>query len=159
MSNRAFFVDRMKAELPAFKKVLAALPEEKLDYKPHERSPDARQLAWTLAAEAEACVDVLTKYQAEWKEVTPPPLAEMRTRFEKAWNDVTEKAAAMDDAGWAKKTQFLYGGKVVDEQPAGQFLWFILFDAIHHRGQLSAYLRPMGAKVPAIYGPSADEKG
>jgi uncharacterized damage-inducible protein DinB len=39
-----------------------------------------------------------------------------------------------------------------------QFLWFILFDAIHHRGQLSAYLRPMGGKVPSIYGPSADSK-
>jgi uncharacterized damage-inducible protein DinB len=48
---------------------------------------------------------------------------------------------------------------MVSEQPVGQFLWFILFDAIHHRGQLSAYLRPMGGKVPAIYGPSADEHG
>ena len=49
-------------------------------------------------------------------------------------------------------------GKVVSEQPVGQFLWFILFDAIHHRGQLAAYLRPMGGKVPAIYGPSADAR-
>jgi uncharacterized damage-inducible protein DinB len=46
----------------------------------------------------------------------------------------------------------------MSEQPIGQFLWFIHFDAIHHRGQLSAYLRPMGANVPAIYGPSADER-
>ena len=52
---------------------------------------------------------------------------------------------------------FYYEGKVVSEQPIGQFLWFILFDSIHHRGQLSTYLRPMGGKVPAIYGPSADE--
>jgi uncharacterized damage-inducible protein DinB len=48
---------------------------------------------------------------------------------------------------------------MVSEQPVGTFLWFILFDAIHHRGQLSAYLRPMGGKVPSIYGPSADERG
>ena len=40
-----------------------------------------------------------------------------------------------------------------------QFLWDFMFDAIHHRGQLSAYLRPMGGKVPSIYGPSADETG
>ena len=59
----------------------------------------------------------------------------------------------MDDAAWDKKAQFYYQGKMVSEQPAGQFLWFILFDVIHHRGQLSAYLRPMGGKVPAIYGP------
>jgi uncharacterized damage-inducible protein DinB len=47
---------------------------------------------------------------------------------------------------------------VVSEQPIGQFLWFIFVDAIHHRGQLSAYLRPMGGNVPAIYGPSADSR-
>jgi len=41
----------------------------------------------------------------------------------------------------------------------GQFLWGFLFDCIHHRGQLSTYLRPMGGKVPSIYGPSADDPG
>jgi uncharacterized damage-inducible protein DinB len=44
------------------------------------------------------------------------------------------------------------------EKPIGEWLLFVLFDAIHHRGQLSAYIRPMGGKVPAIYGPSADER-
>ena len=41
----------------------------------------------------------------------------------------------------------------------GEMLWGFLFDAIHHRGQLSSYLRPMGAKVPSIYGPSGDDPG
>jgi GMP synthase (glutamine-hydrolysing) len=49
-------------------------------------------------------------------------------------------------------------GKMVMEMPIGEFLWFILFDAIHHRGQLSAYIRPMGGSVPAIYGPSGDSR-
>lgn len=44
------------------------------------------------------------------------------------------------------------------ESPVGEFLWYLFFDAIHHRGQLAAYLRPMGGKVPAIYGPSADTR-
>ena len=61
-------------------------------------------------------------------------------------------------ASWNRSAQFYYGGKLASEQPVGTFLWLILFDAIHHRGQLSAYLRPMGGKVPAIYGPSADER-
>jgi uncharacterized damage-inducible protein DinB len=47
-------------------------------------------------------------------------------------------------------------GVVILQQPLGQILWLFLFDGIHHRGQLSAYLRPMGATVPSIYGPSAD---
>jgi uncharacterized damage-inducible protein DinB len=45
------------------------------------------------------------------------------------------------------------------EQPLGDLLWFFFFDAIHHRGQLSTYIRPMGGKVPSIYGPSADSTG
>jgi uncharacterized damage-inducible protein DinB len=50
-------------------------------------------------------------------------------------------------------------GTPVWEAPLGDMLWGFLFDAIHHRGQLSAYLRPMGAKVPSIYGPSGDDPG
>jgi uncharacterized damage-inducible protein DinB len=64
----------------------------------------------------------------------------------------------MSDAEWERNAQFFYNGKMVSEQPVGEFLWMIHFDAIHHRGQLTSYLRPMGAKVPAIYGPSADER-
>jgi uncharacterized damage-inducible protein DinB len=64
----------------------------------------------------------------------------------------------MDPATWDKNGQLVSGGKVVLEQPIGGFLWLILFDAIHHRGQLTTYIRPMGGKVPSIYGPSGDER-
>jgi uncharacterized damage-inducible protein DinB len=82
----------------------------------------------------------------------------MLERFEKWSNELTELVAKMDEASWNATAQFYYNGKVVSERPVGQFLWFILFDAIHHRGQLSAYLRPMGGPVPAIYGPSGDSQ-
>jgi uncharacterized damage-inducible protein DinB len=78
--------------------------------------------------------------------------------FERWSNELTDRVSAMDEASWSRVAQFYYSGKVVSEQPVGQFLWFILFDAIHHRGQLSAYLRPMGGTVPSIYGPSADSE-
>ncbi len=68
-----------------------------------------------------------------------------------------ERVRAMDDAAWSRKGTLRSKGKVMMEPPVGEFLWFLLFDAIHHRGQLSAYIRPMGGKVPSIYGPSADE--
>jgi uncharacterized damage-inducible protein DinB len=53
----------------------------------------------------------------------------------------------------------LVGDYVAWEGAAGEIMWGFLFDKIHHRGQLSTYLRPMGGKVPAIYGPSADSDG
>ena len=51
------------------------------------------------------------------------------------------------------------GDKLYMEQPLGTFLWYFFFDAIHHRGQLSTYIRPMGGKGPSIYGPSGDDPG
>jgi uncharacterized damage-inducible protein DinB len=81
----------------------------------------------------------------------------MLALFEQWSNELTDVAARMDDVSWNRTAQFYYQGRLVSEQPVGQFLWFILFDAIHHRGQLSTYLRPMGANVPSIYGPSGDK--
>jgi uncharacterized damage-inducible protein DinB len=80
----------------------------------------------------------------------------MLEKFEIWSKELRDRVSKMDDEAWDRTAQFYFNGKMVSEQPVGGFLWFILFDAIHHRGQLSAYLRPMGGKVPAIYGPSAD---
>ena len=156
MTLREFYLERRRAELPVFMRVLRALPKEALGYKPHERSPSAEQLVWTLARELRSCLDVVIENRAEWNELPPPPFEEMLEMFERWSNELTERVSKMDDAAWERVAQFYYQGKMVSEQPVGTFLWFILFDAIHHRGQLSAYLRPMGGKVPSIYGPSAD---
>jgi uncharacterized damage-inducible protein DinB len=156
MTLREFYLERQQAEFPAFINVLKALPKDQLSYKPHDRSPSAERLVWTLTAELSACIDVVKTNQAEWKDIPPPPLEEMLEKFELWSKELTELVSKMDDASFDKPAKFYYDGKVVSEQPVGTFLWFILFDSIHHRGQLSAYLRPMGGKVPAIYGPSAD---
>jgi uncharacterized damage-inducible protein DinB len=159
MTTREFFLERQKAELPVFMKVLRALPKERLGYKPDDRSPSAEQIVWTLAHEFKVCTDVAEKHKGEWQVLDAPPLDDMLKIFEKSSTDLADRVSKMDDTTWDKKAQFFYQGKMVSEQPVGQFLWFVLFDAIHHRGQLSAYLRPMGGKVPAIYGPSPDEMG
>jgi uncharacterized damage-inducible protein DinB len=159
MTLREFYIQRQKAELPAFLKVLRSLPKEQLNYKPHDRSPSAEQLVWTLTGEVKACIDVVDTAKAEWKNIQPPPLEQMIEMFENWSNELSEKVSKMTESDWTKTAQFVYEGKVVSEQPVSQFIWFILFDAIHHRGQLSAYIRPMGGKVPSIYGPSADDPG
>ncbi|HLJ49902.1 MAG TPA: DinB family protein [Bryobacteraceae bacterium] len=158
MTLREFYIERRKAELPVFLRVLQAIPADRLGYKPHDRSPSAEQVIWTLTNELKSCLDAATQFKAEWKVEPPPPLDEMLRLFEQLSNDLTDAVSKMDEDSWKRVAQFYYNGKVVSEQPVGQFLWFILFDAIHDRGQLSAYLRPMGASVPAIYGPSADSR-
>ncbi len=158
MTQREFYLERRRAEFPAFLKVLKALPAGQMHYKPHERSPSAEQLAWTLTWELRSCLDVVKEHRAEWKSDPAPPLAEMISLFETLSNELTERVAAMDEKTWDQTAKFYYNGEVVSEQPISQFLWMIMFDAIHHRGQLTTYLRPMGSKVPAIYGPSGDER-
>ena len=158
MTTREFYIARRKAELPTFMKVLKALPKDRLDYKPDERSPSAEQVVWTLVHQTSICVDVARDARGEWKDSPTPPLEEMFRTFERASDELIDIVSKMDEKAWDQKAQFYYQGKVVSEQPVGNFLWSMMFDAIHHRGQLSAYLRPMGGKVPAIYGPSADEQ-
>ena len=159
MTIREFYLQRREAEMPAFMKVLKALPKDQVGYKPHEKSPDVEQLVWTLTSELKACIDIIADSRLDWKHVPPPPLEEMIEKFEGWANELRDKVAGMTDEAWDKKAQLFFDGKLIMESPTGEFLWFLLFDAIHHRGQLSAYLRPMGGKVPSIYGPSADEQG
>ncbi len=158
MTLRDFYLKRATAEFPVFLKVLRALPED-LSYKPHDRSPSAEQLVWTMTNELKALNDVVETGKSEWENIKPPSRDEMIRMFEKWSTELLDKVAALDDASQERNAQFLYQGQVVMERPTVEFLWDFMFDAIHHRGQLSAYLRPMGAKVPAIYGLSADETG
>jgi len=158
MTIREYYVERRKAELPVFLKVLRALPADRMNYKPHERSPSAEQIAWTLTGELRSCLEVVRENRAEWKTEPAPPLPEMIALFEKWSNELIEGVTAMSEENWQRPAKFYYNGQMVSEQPVEQFLWMVHFDSIHHRGQLTAYLRPMGSKVPAIYGPSADER-
>jgi len=158
MTLRDFYLKRAKAEFPVFLKVLRAVPNY-LSYKPHERSPSAEQLVWTITNEMKALIDVVDTGKAEWEEKKPPSLEEMIGMYEKWSTELIDKVSAMDDAAEERNAQFLYQGHVVMEKPTVEVLWDVMFDAIHHRGQLSAYLRPMGGKVPSIYGPSADDTG
>lgn len=159
MTTREFFLARRRVEHPVFLKVLESVPASGMSYRPHERSPSTEQIVWTMTGELRSCLEAATAYRAEWRGDPAPSLHEMRSMFEQWSNELNDVVSRMDDAAWNHPVQFFVQDRMVLEQPVGEFLWFILFDAIHHRGQLSTYLRPMGATVPPIYGPSADSRG
>jgi len=159
MTSREFYLQRLKIEIPVTLQVLRSLPKDRLSYKPDDRSPSAEQLAWTLTQELKSCVEAITDFKGEWKVVPPPPIGEILKKFEEEAKVLGDLVSKADDESWGRVAKFYYEGQLVSEHPAGLFLWLCLFDSIHHRGQLTAYLRPMGGKVPAIYGPSADDNG
>ena len=88
-----------------------------------------------------------------------PTVPEAVAAYERNAEDLQKRLPLIDDDRWNTQAKFLVDGNVAWETSLGDMLFGFLFDAIHHRGQLSSYLRPMGAKVPAIYGPSADDPG
>ena len=160
MSNLEFCRSRRKAELPAFVRVLKALPQGRLDYRPDPKARTAAELAGVIVAEEAALVALLDTGTIRWKEDPPAQkVEEIVAAFERNAAAVDERLARLDEAGWEKKGSFLMEGSPAWEDTIGQFMWGFLFDAVHHRGQLSTYLRPMGGKVPSIYGPSADDPG
>ncbi len=160
MTNLAFCISRRKAETPAFIRVLKAIPGDQSAYRPDPKARTAAELAWLLAQEEAALTCLLKDGVAEWKESGPPgEIGEIVASFEQSCADVNDRMERLAEADWEKKVRLVVGEGAAWEDTLGNMIWGFLFDAIHHRGQLSTYLRPMGSKVPSIYGPSADDPG
>ena|SRR5579872_7196790 len=83
-------------------------------------------------------------------------LAKILNRFEEMSHRHAVQLKSFPLENWSRVAQLRAGDRIAMEGPASDILWLFHFDEIHHRGQLSTYLRPMGAKVPSIYGLSGD---
>jgi uncharacterized damage-inducible protein DinB len=144
-------------EHPTTRKVIAAVPETGLDYKPHEKSMSAMELAWHIAsAEIWFLNGIADGAFANGDSSRPAEMnsiAAVLAYYDKEYPVALARVNALSPEALAKPVDF-YG---VFNMPAVTYLGFMNSHSIHHRGQLSVYLRPMGAKVPSIYGGSADE--
>jgi uncharacterized damage-inducible protein DinB len=156
---REYYLQCLDAEVPTFIRVLKAVPPDQAGYKPHPRSTSAGDLVWLLAVELRDACELLEHGDVNYMETPAPGVAESVAAYEKNAAALRIQLAKVDDARWESPARLKMDGKVVWETTVGDMLFGFLFDAIHHRGQLSSYLRPMGAKVPSIYGPSADDPG
>ena len=135
------------------------MPADQAVYRPHPRSTSAGDLVWLLASELHDACELVERGEVSYVARPAPTVPESIAAYEKNAAELETRVAKVDDATWDSKARFLVDGKVAWETSLGDMLFGFLFDAIHHRGQLSSYLRPMGAKVPSIYGPSADDPG
>jgi uncharacterized damage-inducible protein DinB len=156
---REYYMQCLDAEVPAFIRVLKAVPTDQAGYKPHPRSTSAGDLAWLLAVELHDACELIDSGEVNYVQKPAPGVAESVAAYEKNAATLKSRLAKVDDAKWDSPARLKMDGKVLWETTVGDMLFGFLFDAVHHRGQLSSYLRPMGAKVPSIYGPSADDPG
>jgi uncharacterized damage-inducible protein DinB len=142
------------------RKVIQAVPDDGLDWQPDPTSRTARQLIGHIIGHEQDVIELLDDRVIHHRNVVPfGSIAEALEIYDAACAEVEEKASSADGETWGCTSQFLVGDHVAWEASAGEVAWGMLFDSIHHRGQLSTYLRPLGAKVPAMYGPSADDDG
>jgi uncharacterized damage-inducible protein DinB len=160
MKIHEFFIKRWEAEQPAFLNVLRALPNDQLNYKPHERCTCAGDLAWQLAEEQKQLAEIVGTGRVHFEQKPRPAgVDEIVAAWEKSTEDLRNRLQSLDEKKTEGEASFLVDGKPVWSDNLGNMIWGYLFDMVHHRGQLTSYLRPMGGKVPSIYGPSADDKG
>lgn len=156
MNDREMFLRKWEQEHPAFLRLLRALPPGRLDYRPHPNSRSAAELVCLLGHSEKVGCDLVDSGEIDWIEPKPAPLEQMIEAFERNYRELTDRLKKLDDEGWEKKGRFVEEGHLVMEGPQRDIFWLLFLDGIHHRGQLSTYIRPMGGKVPSIYGPSGD---
>jgi uncharacterized damage-inducible protein DinB len=161
-SRKQLFLDAFEREHERTMRVLRAYPNDQSDFRPHERSRSAREVAWPLVLGQERLMVKALTAGFDWsgpQEPLPPmpaTIGEIADAAEHAHRKAVDAFVAADDSRLDGTVQFFVGPKTLGDYPILEFLYFLLFDHVHHRGQLSVYLRIVG-EVPAIYGPSGDE--
>ncbi|HXJ16263.1 MAG TPA: DinB family protein [Candidatus Polarisedimenticolia bacterium] len=158
MDYKDFFIKYWEKEAPATRKVIGRIPQDRCEYRADPKARTAREMAWLIVREEAALAEGLEKGVFDWKEIpAPATVREIVAEYDRQHDAVTKRLRAVPGARWEEQLPFLFNGQEVMREIGYDMAWGFLLDQIHHRGQLSTYLRPMGAKVPAIYGPSADE--
>jgi uncharacterized damage-inducible protein DinB len=164
MTLTQLFLDELDREAPRTRRTLEQVPAGKDDWKPHEKSMPLGRLAglvatmpsWVGLIIRQDELDVMPKGGGEWKMPAHGELVSM------LGSTVADARAALtgtsDDFLLTTKWRLLANGNVVNEEFRHIVLRELHTHLAHHRGQLTVYLRLLGAKVPAIYGPSADDQ-
>ncbi|HET7622512.1 MAG TPA: DinB family protein [Gemmatimonadaceae bacterium] len=158
-SAKEMFPEAYEREHATTLKVLRAFPAEQSDFRPHERSNAALQLAWTFVLEERMMLLAIKGESVVGSGFPSPPGSweKVLEAFQEQHARLLDRLRSAGESDYAGTVQFFVGPNKMGDIPTYTFLWSMLSDQIHHRGQLSVYLRMAGGKVPSIYGPSADE--
>lgn len=152
-------------EMGQTRKVLDRVPDGQFDWRPHATSMTLGRLAehltemplWATTTMAQGGIDVMTPRPADYQ--SPATRSEVLAMFDAnlkaARAHLVNKTDSEFDAPWTLNV----GGKEVFTMPKASVMRsFVLNHMVHHRGQMTVYLRMLGVKIPSIYGPSGDEQ-
>jgi len=163
---KEFLAAELEREVERSRRALQQLPEGKAEFKPHDKSMQFGYLADMVATipswiAMQLTQDSLDIAPADGKHAMPRTPKITSADHIKALDEAADKARRAfketTDAHLATNWQLKARGNVVQEGPRHQLIQETFNHWAHHRGQMTVYLRLMGAKVPALFGPSADE--
>ncbi|MFN2567192.1 MAG: DinB family protein [Gemmatimonadaceae bacterium] len=162
-SPKQRFLETYEQEHEKTMRVLRAYPVDQAEFRPNERCKSARELAWIFAIEPRlGSMVVFNDAFATGIPSGKPPEApgsweEVLGAVEQAHKEFADRVRSMPDEKLEETSKFMTAPKTLGDVRRLDFLWFLLHDEIHHRGQFSVYLRAAGGRVPSIYGPSEHE--
>jgi uncharacterized damage-inducible protein DinB len=152
VDDKSLFTEFWDKESKTTSKVLGRIPEGS-DYRPDAKSRTAREIAWQIVCEEKMLMDALESGAAKWAPApAPETMKDVCDAYDSQSADIVRRLESLPADRWDGALEF-FG----QQRPASPMAWSFLFDIVHHRGQITTYLRPMGSTVPQIYGPSADE--
>jgi uncharacterized damage-inducible protein DinB len=167
MTEKEMFIKILKKEIPVFERVMKAVeqvPKSKHSYKHDTKSRTTWELIEsTMGSESGMFPIFLTTGKLDFMKLPKPTwktVEEIRKVFVKNMKKTISIVEKMNQKQWKAPSAMYMGDKTENswKSTKGMMAWDFLLDLVHHRGQLSTHLRPMGGKVPSIYGPSADTK-
>ncbi len=163
MAIKDALIAEFKHESASTKKILERVPMERSDWKPHEKSMTLGKLATHIAGIPHWASDIAEKDEFDFRTDIKPEAASTNEELMKLFQDRMDKALAgldkMGDEDFKKMWVAKSGDQVYYNMPKVIALRGFAFNhLLHHRGQLSVYLRLLDIPVPGMYGPSADEQ-
>jgi uncharacterized damage-inducible protein DinB len=161
MSIIESLLQELEQEAQTTRRVLERVPEDRLAWKPHDKSMSLGQLALHVATTPGGVAEMCQQSSFQIPPFTQPSAtsaAELMRALDESVAKARQILQGMDDAALGKTWRVVDGDREVMAMPVGAVLRTIMLNHwYHHRGQLSVYLRQVGALVPSMYGPSADE--
>lgn len=161
MSLSKALAEELRHEAVSTRKMLERVPEDALDWKPHEKSTALGSLAGHIAQLPSMVVPIVTMEELDFKNFqpfTPASVSELVAQFDQNVADAISQLRDQPDEHLLKTWRMLSNGKEFFKMPRAAFIRTVMLNhLIHHRGQLSVYLRLRDVPLPSVYGPTADE--
>jgi uncharacterized damage-inducible protein DinB len=159
MTERDGYLATFRREHDTTTRLLRAFPSDKIGLKPNDKLKTAGDLAWMLVLNQMTVMPIMEGELLPGKFPDAPPTwkAILDTLDTTHRDVVATLEKRLTDVNINQPIHTLIGPNQKGEVRRGDMLWMMLYDSIHHRGQLSVYTRLAGGKVPSIYGPTLEE--